>query len=206
MQKAEVVKKDLPMEGFEKLKQASELAIDCEMMGLNVFRDRLCLVQISSENGPCYLIQIDENNGAPLLKDLMEDPAITKIFHFARMDCLFLKKRIDISVNNLYCTKIASKIARTYTDRHGLKELVRDLTGETMDKTSQSSDWGREELTKDQSEYAASDVKYLFKLKRGLEVMLKREGRDHLVEKLFEFIPHRVELDIMGYGDIFDHQ
>lgn len=205
MKKPIVLKNDLTPEAYEELSSSVELGVDCEMMGLNIYRDRLCLVQIGTEETH-YLVQIDEEKGAPLLKKVLENEKVIKIFHFARMDCLFLKKRMDINTKNIFCTKIASKLVRTYTDRHGLKELVRELTGETMDKTYQSSYWGAENLSESQVEYAAGDIKYLFRLKSTLIDMLNREKRDHLAGKLFEFLPHRVELDILGYDDIFDHR
>jgi len=205
MARARLVKQDLPDDIFEEFRGRTELALDCEMMGLNPVRDRLCVVQIAAEKGNCALIQVDEKAGAPRLKTLMENRDIQKIFHFARMDCLYLKTRLGIDVLNIYCTKIASKLARTYTDRHGLKELVREFAGEQMDKSSQSSDWGKEKLTEEQLAYAQDDVKYLFQLKRSLSEILAREGRMDFALRAFEFLPVRIELDRLGYSDIFEH-
>lgn len=204
MSKYVLFKKDLSPEVFEMLSGATELAVDCEMMGLNPIRDRLCLVQIGMEKKGAWLVQIDEGTGAPLLKQLMENPAITKIFHFARMDIQFLKARLGVDVQNIFCTKIASRLGRTYTDRHGLKDLVREFTGENLDKSNQSSDWGKEELTKDQLTYAEGDVKYLFQLKRTLETMIEREDRKVLLDRLLEHLPVRRDLDLLGYGDVFE--
>ncbi|MCB1322998.1 MAG: ribonuclease D [Leptospiraceae bacterium] len=176
------------------------------MMGLNPNRDRLCIVQIMVEKGPCVLVQVDESAGAPEMRALFENPDIIKIFHYARTDLLFLKMRLGIDTRNVYCTKIASRLARTYTDRHGLKELVREIIGESMDKSLQSSDWGREKLTEEQVTYAAYDVAYLFQIKRELEKMLVREQRRELATRLFDFLPVRLELDRHGFAlDLFEH-
>lgn len=185
---------------------ASELGVDCEMMGLNSFRDRLCVVQVGVERGDIVLVQVDEAAGAPGLKALFENPDIVKIFHFARTDIVFLKHRLGIDVRNVYCTKIASRLARTYTDRHGLKEVARELAGELMDKSSQSSDWGQSELSEDQIYYAADDVRHLFEIKRRLMTMLEREGRADLAQRCFDALPVRRDLDIAGFDfDIFEH-
>lgn len=205
MQKPIVLKADLTPAIADDFRQRSELGVDCEMMGLNPYRDRLCVVQIASERGPCAIVQIDEAAGAPLLKEVMESKTSAKIFHYARMDIMFLYKRVGIDVQNVFCTKIASRLARTYTDRHGLKDVVREMAGETMDKTSQSSDWGRETLSEDQVTYAADDVRYLFEIKRRLTEILRREKRIHLAESAFAFLPTRRELDLLGYEDIFTH-
>lgn len=184
---------------------AGEVALDCEMMGLNPVRDRLCTVQITGEIGTPYVIQIRETEGAPNLGRLMENENVVKIFHFARIDIRYLYERLGIRTRNIYCTKIASRMARTYTDRHGLKELVREFIGDQLDKTNQSSDWGREDLTPDQVRYAADDVAYLFRLKRILTEMLEREGRLNLALESFKFLPVLIELDRLGYDNIFDH-
>jgi ribonuclease D len=205
MSKSIFIENDLNEELYQEFRAGGEVGIDCEMMGLNPFRDRLCLVQIASVNGTCALIHINESMGAPNLKRLLEDEAVTSIFHYARMDSLFLKKRLGIESKRLFCTKIASKVARTYTERHGLKELVREFTGEPMDKSLQTSDWGRTELTPEQIKYAAGDVLHLFKIKRGLSEILIRESRMDLANRLFEFIPTQVELDLLGYNGIFEH-
>ena len=135
-----MVQKDIPDDIFQVLRTQKELAVDCEMMGLNPWRDRLCLVQIAAEEGTCVLIQIDENEPPERIRELFEDSSIQKIFHFARLDCLFLRMRLNIQIQNVFCTKIASRLGRTYTDRHGLKEVVREFTGETLDKQITSSD------------------------------------------------------------------
>lgn len=200
-----VLKGDLTQEALDDLGNKNEVSVDCEMMGLNPMRDRLCLVQISAEKGGCYLVQVEESAGAPRMKAVMENAAIIKIFHFARMDMQFLQARLNIYVKNVYCTKIASRFARTYTDKHGLKELVREIAGENMDKTSQSSDWGRDTLTAEQLRYAAQDVKFLFKIKRTLESMLERENRQELAHAFMGFLPALIQADVQGYQDIFAH-
>lgn len=196
---------DIPPELMEAFRTSKEIAVDCEMMGLNPHRDRLCLVQAMNEKGDVAIIQIDENKGAPNLREVLENPNITKIFHFARMDCLFLRYRLNAHVQNIFCTKIASKIARTYTDKHGLKELVREFTGENLDKNNQSSDWGKKELSQDQLLYAEGDIKYLHKIKLILSEMLERENRMHLAQSSFQFLPSRIEMDFLGFDDVLSH-
>lgn len=196
---------DLTEDLFHELAAAPELGVDCEMMGLNPHRDRLCLVQIGKEGGPYALIQINEQAGAPKLKQLLRNPDITKIFHYARMDCLFFKARLKIDVQGIFCTKIASRLVRTYTDRHGLKELVREFTGEQLDKTITTSDWGNAKLSPEQLKYAEEDIKFLFKIKKRLVDMLEREGRMGFYKSCVEFLPVRIELDRLGYGDVFEH-
>lgn len=142
MNRAILLKQDITDDIRDEFKNCQELAVDCEMMGLNPFRDRLCLVQIANENGSCAIVQIDEKNPPNNLKEILESPQIEKIFHYARSDMLFLKMRLNIEVKNIYCTKIASKIARTYTDKHGLKEIVKEFFGDNLDKTVTSTDWG----------------------------------------------------------------
>lgn len=205
MSRPRVLKGDLSPEIAAEFAAASELAVDCEMMGLNPWRDRLCVVQIMAEKGSVVLVQVDEAAGAPEIQKLFENREINKIFHFARMDIFFIQKRLGIDVQNIFCTKIASRLARTYTDRHGLKEVVREMTGEVIDKTNQSSDWGRDELTSDQIYYAADDVRYLFEVKRKLHAILEREGRLDLAERCFEFLRTRRDLDLGGFGMIFEH-
>ncbi|GIX40841.1 MAG: ribonuclease D [Leptospiraceae bacterium] len=206
MNRAILLKHDITDDIREEFKQCKELAVDCEMMGLNPYRDRLCLVQIANENGSCAIVQIDENKPPLNLKEILEDPNIEKIFHYARADMLFLKMRLNIEVKNIYCTKIASKIARTYTDKHGLKEIVKEFFGDNLDKTVTSTDWGNPNLSDDQLIYAQNDVIYLFQIKRILNDMLKRENRYELYIKTLNFLPVRVELDINGYvDDIFSH-
>lgn len=205
MHKPVVLKGDLSKEIAEDFRSRPELGVDCEMMGLNPVRDRLCTVQIAAEQGPCAIVQVREQDGAPLLKGVLEDAKIIKIFHFARMDMLFLHSRMSIEVRGIFCTKIGSRLARTYTDRHGLKDVVRELAGEAMDKTHQSSDWGRENLSEDQIAYAADDVRYLFEVRRRLVEILKREKRLELAQACFDFLAVRRRLDQFGFDDIFAH-
>ena len=194
---------DLP----ESLDLGNLVAIDTETMGLNPARDRLCLVQLSSGNGTCHLVKIIDLRKKPknLLK-LLNNVKVQKIFHFARFDVAVLKHTYDINIKNIYCTKIASKLARTYTDKHGYKDLCRELLNETISKVEQSSDWGGK-LSKDQKEYAASDVLHLHKLKKKLDTILERENRINIANACFEFISHRTDLDLYGWQDvdIFKH-
>ena len=177
-------------------------AIDTETMGLLTRRDRLCLVQLRFENQDTYLVKIHQNKGpAPQLKRVLQDPQIVKLFHFARFDMAALYHAFGVMPQPIYCTKIASKMARTYTDRHGLKELCRELLGKDLSKFEQTSDWGRDTLTEAQKEYAARDVLYLHDLKRRLDDMLQREGRTTLAQRCFDFMPTRIQLDLMGWGD-----
>ena len=185
-----------------------EVAIDTETMGLDPRRDRLCVVQLSPGDGSADVVQIPADvNDAPNLKALLTDPGVTKIFHYARFDIAVLKHRFGVLTGPLYCTKIASKLIRTYTDRHGLKDLVRELLGVDLSKQQQSSDWGAEKITDAQLEYAAADVLYLHDVKRHLDRMLQREGRTALAQACFSFLPTRIELDLMGWEetDIFAH-
>ena len=194
---------DLP----EDLNLGNIVAIDTETMGLNPARDRLCLVQLSSGNGICYLVKILNLRKKPInLLKLLNNNKVQKIFHFARFDVAVLKHTYKINIKNIYCTKIASKLARTYTDKHGYKDLCRELLNETISKVEQSSDWGGK-LSKDQKEYAASDVLHLHKLKKKLDVILERENRINLANACFEFISHRADLDLHGWQDvdIFKH-
>jgi ribonuclease D len=184
------------------------VAVDTETMGLNPLRDRLCLVQLSSGDGNCELVQIPLGaRQAPNLQRLLEDAKVLKIFHFARFDIAALKQSLGIDCKPLYCTKIASRLVRTFTDRHGLKDLCRDLLGVELSKQQQSSDWGAPELTQEQQRYAASDVLYLHALKGKLDEMLAREGRRALAEACFDFLPARGALDLGGWAepDIFAH-
>lgn len=184
------------------------VAVDTETMGLNLLRDRLCLVQLSDGNGDAHLVQIaQDQTEAPNLQAVMEDPEVIKIFHFARFDVAMLNVWLGIDCGPIYCTKIASRLVRTFTDKHGLKYLARELTGIDLNKQEQSSDWGAAELTPEQKEYAASDVLYLHKIKDVLDGMLAREGRTELAQACFEFLPTRVALDIVGWDDldIFAH-
>jgi ribonuclease D len=184
------------------------VAIDTETMGLDPNRDRLCVVQLSPGDGSADVVQIAAGQtDAPNLKRLLSDPSILKIFHFARFDIATLSKALGVMPAPLYCTKIASRLARTYTDKHGLKDLVRELLGIDLSKQQQSSDWGAEQLTDAQIAYAASDVLHLHELKTKLDTMLAREGRSELAAACFQFLPHRARLDLAGWGaeDIFAH-
>lgn len=184
------------------------VAIDTETMGLDPHRDRLCVVQMSNGDGSADVVQIPKGHtDAPNLKALLADPAVIKIFHFARFDIGVLYNALGVMPQPVYCTKIASRLTRTYTDRHGLKDLVRDMLNIDLSKQQQSSDWGAETLTEAQIAYAASDVLHLHALKRELDVMLLREGRESLAKACFEFLPTRARLDLAGWAeqDIFAH-
>ena len=185
-----------------------EVAIDTETMGLDPRRDRLCVVQLSPGDGSADVVQIPADlKSAPNLEKLFGDPAVTKIFHYARFDMAVIKNRFGVVTGPVYCTKIASKLVRTYTDRHGLKDIVRELLNIDLSKQQQSSDWGGEKLSDAQLDYAASDVLYLHDLKRHLDRMLTRENRMALAESCFRFLPTRIELDLLGWDedDIFAH-
>jgi ribonuclease D len=184
------------------------VAVDTETMGLDPHRDRLCVVQLSPGDGSADVVQIPPGDpGAPNLTKLMTDAAILKIFHFARFDIGVLQQALGVMPGPVYCTKIASRLARTYTDKHGLKDLVREVLGIDLSKQQQSSDWGAESLTDAQVAYAASDVLHLHALKEKLDVMLAREGRAEIAAACFRFLPDRARLDLAGWGaeDIFAH-
>ena len=184
------------------------VAIDSETLGLNPHRDRLCLVQLSAGDGTAHLVQFDGSNyDAPRLKAVLEDAGGLKIFHFARFDVAVMHKYLGVLATPIYCTKIASKLVRTYTDRHGLKDVVSELAGVELSKQQQSSDWAAMELSEQQLAYAASDVLYLHTVKRRLDQMLEREGRTQLAQRAFDFLATRAELDLKGFGDIdiFSH-
>ena len=182
---------------------SGSVAIDTETMGLNPNRDRLCLVQLSSGDGNAHLIQIAKGqNKAPNLQRILEDEKLIKIFHYARFDVAVLKKYLSANVSPSYCTKIASKLVRTYTDRHGLKDLTRELLGVDISKQQQSSNWGAEKLSSAQLEYAASDVYYLHKMMDKLNQMLVTSERTKLAQKCFDFIPTRCILDLEGWNDV----
>ncbi|HTY67424.1 MAG TPA: ribonuclease H-like domain-containing protein [Alphaproteobacteria bacterium] len=186
----------------------SAVAVDTETMGLNPHRDRLCLVQLSGGNGDSTIVRLRKGQyEAPRLKALMTDPAVTKIFHFARFDVAAIKHFLGVTAGPIYCTKIASRLARTFTDRHGLKDLCKDLLGIELSKEQQTSDWGAAELTPAQLKYAASDVLHLHALRNKLDELLVREGRRELAEACFRFLPTRAELDLAGWPeeDIFAH-
>jgi len=184
------------------------VAIDTETMGLDVTRDRLCVMQLSPGDGSADVVQIPPRGAdAPNLKRLLADKALLKIFHFARFDLAVLYKTFGLMPEPVYCTKIASRLARTYTDKHGLKDLVREVLGQELSKQQQSSDWGAPELSEAQVAYAAADVVHLHALKQRLDVMLAREGREQLARACFRFLPDRVRLDLAGFAgeDIFAH-
>ena len=196
-------KHDLP----EGLDLGPAIAIDTEAMGLDHRRDRLCLVQLTAGDGTVHCVQIlppalgGRGGDCPNLKRLLEDPAVLKIFHFARFDLAALHNALGVTVAPVVCTKIASKLVRTFTDRHGLKDLCRDLLGVDLSKQQQSSDWGAPELTPEQLQYAASDVLHLHALWAKLKGLLEREGRLELAEACYRFLPTRAELDLLGYED-----
>lgn len=179
------------------------VAVDTETLGLRPRRDRLCVVQLSAGDGSAHLVQLDGTDwSAPRLKALLSDPSILKIFHFARFDLAVLAQYLGVATAPVYCTKIASKLARTYTDRHGLKDLCAELLGIDLSKQQQSSDWGAEKLTDQQRHYAASDVLHLHALKAKLDTMLQREGRMAAAEACFRFVPERAQLDLAGFEDV----
>jgi ribonuclease D len=184
------------------------VAVDTEAMGLNPHRDRLCLVQLSAGDGNAHLVQLEAGNyAAPRLKQLMADPAVTKLFHFARFDLAMIYHYLGVMAGPVYCTKIASRLARTFTDRHGLRDLCKEVLGVDLSKQQQSSDWGAPTLTDDQLRYAATDVLHLHALRARLDAMLAREGRTGLARASFDFLPTRVLLDLEGWAeqDIFAH-
>jgi len=184
------------------------VAIDTETMGLNPHRDRLCLVQLSAGDGTSHIVRFEAGvYQAPNLKALLENPDVLKIFHFARFDLATLRQHAGISVAPIYCTKIASRLARTYTDRHGLKDLCRELLGIELSKQQQSSDWGAPTLSPEQLNYAAADVLYLHRLKEALDDILERENRASMTQACFGFLETRVDLDLKGWADldIFAH-
>ena len=198
---------DISAEVLEAYRQEPLLSVDTETMGLIPKRDRLCTVQMCDTAGRVVVLRLERGvTAAPNLKQLMEAPTVEKLFHFARFDVTALKYHLGIDTQPVFCTKIASKLARTYTDRHGLKDLVKELCGVELDKSSQCSDWGAVyELTDDQLRYAANDVRYLITARDRLIHMLKRERRWELAQSCFAHIPTRAELDILGYGNIFNH-
>ncbi len=197
--KIKLYQKDLP----DGLSLGPVVAIDTETLGLNPFRDRLCLAQLSAGDGVCHAVQFAADSyAAPNLKKLLTDPGTTKLFHFARFDIAMFRRYLNVDCKPVYCTKIASKLVRTYTDKHGLKDLVRELLGVELSKEQQSSDWGAKTLSEKQLAYAASDVAHLHQLKTILDAMLARESRTHLAKACFDFLPGRVELDLAGWEDV----
>jgi ribonuclease D len=194
---------DLPAD----FKPGTSIAIDTETLGLRPARDRLCVVQISTGDGSAHLVQLDGKYDAPRLKAVLEDPAVLKIFHFARFDVAMLKHYLGADTAPVYCTKIASKLVRTYTDKHGLKDILKELLGIEANKQQQSSDWGAHVLSDAQKTYAAQDVLYLHEMKTRLDQMLARENRTELAKQCFDFISVRAKLDLEGWAeeDIFAH-
>lgn len=185
-----------------------DIAVDTEAMGLNNKRDRLCVVQLSDGNGDAHLVQFAAGKyNAPNLVKLMADPSRTKIFHFARFDLAIMRHYLGVRTTPVYCTRTASRLVRTYTDRHGYKDICRELLGVDISKQQQSSDWGTDTLSPEQIEYAASDVHHLHKLRAKLDVMIAREGRGELMQAAMDFLPFRAELDLAGWEneDIFAH-
>jgi len=199
--------RDLSAELLTQYLQAEAIAVDTETMGLLPQRDRLCLIQLCNPQGQVAVIRIAKGQkDAPNLKQLLEAPGLTKVFHFARFDVAQLQYHLDIHVNPIFCTKIASKLARTYTPRHGLKELVQELEQVELDKSAQSSDWGNAaNLSEQQLRYAANDVRYLLSVQKKLTAMLEREERWELAQQCFQCLPVLVNLDLLQYKDIFEH-
>jgi ribonuclease D len=197
--KIKLYQNDLP----DGLNLGPVVAIDTETLGLNPFRDRLCLAQLSSGDGVCHAVQFAAGNyAAPNLKKMLADPGTIKLFHFARFDIAMFRRYLQVDCKPVYCTKIASKLVRTYTDKHGLKDLVRELLGVELSKEQQSSDWGAKELSEKQLAYAANDVAYLHQLKDALDAMLAREDRTGLAKACFDFLPSRAALDLAGWEDV----
>jgi len=195
---------DLPAD----LNLGPAVAVDTETMGLSPARDRLCLVQLSSGDGNAHIVQILPGGPEPVrLKALLADTAILKIFHFARFDLAMIERYLGVTCAPVYCTKIAAKMVRTFTDRHGLKDLCKELLDVDLSKQQQTSDWGAPELSNEQLKYAASDVLHLHRLREALDALLAREGRTGLAAACFGFLPHRAKLDLLGWDDpdIFDH-
>ena len=202
--KIRLYKDDLP----DGLSLGNEVAVDTETLGLNPVRDRLCLVQLSAGDGSAHLVQFGRDQyQAPNLKRLLTDPNVLKLYHFARFDLATMRRYLGVTAGPVYCTRTASKLARTYTDKHGLKDLVKELLDVDLSKQQQSSDWGAENLTEQQLAYAANDVAFLHRLREALNRMLIREGRMELAQACFDFLPARAELDLAGWGegDIFAH-
>jgi ribonuclease D len=207
MDNFQVWDRDLSRADLERYLQAPEIAVDTETMGLIPHRDRLCLVQLCDPDGFVTALRIEPNQqGAPNLKHLLEAPQITKIFHFARFDLATLSHHLAIQVQPIFCTKLASKLARTYSPRHGLRELVQELMQVELDKSAQSSDWGNAQaLSPEQLSYAANDVRYLIPIRHKLMEMLERENRWSLAQDCFAAIPTFVQLDLKHYGNVFEH-
>ena len=194
---------DLPADVFA----PGPIAVDTETMGLHPHRDRLCLIQLSDGHGDEHLVRFSGDYSAPILRAILADPDRLKLYHFARFDLAVIKRYLEVVAAPVYCTKIASRLIRTYTDRHGLKDLIRELLGAEISKAQQSSDWGAAILSEAQKDYAASDVRYLHRMMPILNERLAREGRTGLAQACFDFLPHRADLDLAGWPeiDIFAH-
>jgi ribonuclease D len=204
--KITILQEDLNEEYLDYFMAKGIIAIDCEMMGLNIKRDRLCMVQIGDRDKQVVLVQISQGQTqAKNLQKLLESNAILKIFHYARTDLSWLKAWLGINVANIFCTKIASKLARTYSDKHGLKDICKELTGKELNKNQQGSDWGNSQINKDQMQYAANDVLHLIMIYEQLTMMLKREQRMELALKCINFVDVLAELDILGYQGVLEH-
>jgi len=204
LKRIELHRGDLPAD----VKFPGSIAVDTETMGLDPNRDRLCLVQLSGGDGVCHIVQLAQDSyEAPNLRKALGDAKREKIFHFARFDLAMIERNLGVTAAPVFCTKIASRLTRTYTDRHGLKDLCREILGVDISKTQQSSDWGADELSQEQLQYAASDVLYLHALRGRMAEMLAREGRTDLAAACFEFLPARAKLDLEGWAaeDIFAH-
>ena len=210
MSNYQLFQNDLPLRSLKSFK--GDITIDTETLGLNIKRDRLCLIQLRNEsNKKIYLIKFDQNISpakSKNIKSLLEDKSLTKIFHYARFDMAVLKENLNINVKNVFCTKIASKLTRTYTSKHGLKDLVKEILNVELDKTEQTSDWSQKKLTKQQIQYAMNDVIYLSDLKKHLETKLLEAKRLKTFKSILNFLETRVELDLMGWEntDIFAHK
>ena len=210
MSNYQLFQNDLPLKSLTSFK--GDITIDTETLGLNIKRDRLCLIQLRNEsNKKVYLIKFDQNispTNSKNIKSLLENKSLTKIFHFARFDMAVLKENLNINVRNVFCTKIASKLTRTYSSKHGLKDLVKEILNVELDKTEQTSDWSQKKLTKQQIQYAMNDVIYLSDLKKNLEAKLQEAKRLKTFKSIMNFLNTRVELDLMGWEntDIFAHK
>ncbi len=205
IENVQLVKQDLSADTLQQYLSGQLLAVDCEMMGLNPYRDRLCLVQMCDKDGKVTLVKVDMPAKAPNLKKLFENPEVKKIFHFARTDLTFLYHWLGIDLKNVFCTKIASKLVRTYTDKHSLKDLLKEILSIDIDKNSQLTDWGAPELTKEQIKYAANDVLHLIPAYQKLMGLLQREKRLEIAEEANKFLPTLAKLDLLGYVDFFVH-
>jgi ribonuclease D len=210
MSNYQLFQNDLPLQSLKSFK--GDITIDTETLGLNIKRDRLCLIQLRNEsNKKVYLIKFDKDinpANSKNIKSLLEDKSLTKIFHYARFDMAILKENLNINVRNVFCTKIASKLTRTYSSKHGLKDLVKEILNVELDKTEQTSDWSQKKLTKQQIQYAIKDVLYLSDLKKNLEEKLLETKRLKTFKSIMNFVDTRVELDLMGWEntDIFAHK